>query len=162
MPDDTPAEVNTSPSRTKIASGSTLTSGKMRANRPVCRQCVVARLPLSRPACARMNEPVQTDAKRRVRPGTVLSASMSGIDRPPDQRVTARDHDGVDGFEGREGTRHSESGADRRGHIASVYRCDFERIACAEPIGFGEHLGGTRNVQQFHAVEDDDHHHTSC
>ena len=32
MPDDTPAEVKMSPSRTKIASGSTVISGKARAN----------------------------------------------------------------------------------------------------------------------------------
>jgi hypothetical protein len=38
---------------------------------------VVARRPLSRPASARMNDPVQTDARRRVRPATDLTAATS-------------------------------------------------------------------------------------
>lgn len=77
MPDDTPAEVNTSPSRTKIASGSTPTSGNARAMRAVWRQCVVARLPSSSPACARTNEPVHTDASRRVRSRSACTSAGS-------------------------------------------------------------------------------------
>ncbi len=75
MPDEMPAEVKMSPSRTKIASGSTVTSGKARANNRVSCQCVVARRPLSTPACARMNDPVQMDASRRVRADTERMAS---------------------------------------------------------------------------------------
>ena len=77
MPDGTPADVKTSPSRTKIASGSTMMSGKARASNRVSRQCVVARRPLSRPACARMKDPVQMDPRRRVRPAIDLTAATS-------------------------------------------------------------------------------------
>ena len=77
MPDDTPAEVKTSPSRTKIASGSTVMSGNARANNPTSCQCVVARRPLRRPACARTNDPVQIEASRRVRPAIDVTASTS-------------------------------------------------------------------------------------
>ena len=79
MPDDTPAEVKTSPSRTLIASGSTVISGKARANNPASCQCVVARRPLSRPACPRMNDPVQIEARRRVRAASdFIAATSSG------------------------------------------------------------------------------------
>src|SRR3954452_6320343 len=40
--------------------------GNRLANRSRCRQCVVARLPSSRPAVARANEPAQIDAVRRA------------------------------------------------------------------------------------------------
>src|SRR5205823_4914750 len=48
-----PAEVRMKPSlSTKRTSGSTCTSGNRRARSPVSSQCVVARLPSSRPAAA--------------------------------------------------------------------------------------------------------------
>lgn len=50
MPAVTPAEVAIGPSRTKIGSGSTWTSGYRRANVPQTRQWVVARRPASSPA----------------------------------------------------------------------------------------------------------------
>ena len=73
-----------SPSRTKIASGSTLIRGKARDSRPVCRQWVVARRPSSIPVCAKMNDPVQIDAIRRVRGRRSATAATSrgSIGRP--------------------------------------------------------------------------------
>ena len=68
MPAVTPADVHTLPSRTKIGSGSTVTSGySAREVRRTTTQCVVARFPSSRPAAASTNVPVHTDATRRLR-----------------------------------------------------------------------------------------------
>jgi len=51
-----------SPSRVKIGSGSTRTSGYWPCSSPAEAQCVVARRPSSRPAAASRNAPVHTDA----------------------------------------------------------------------------------------------------
>lgn len=64
MPAVTPADVYTVPSRTKIASGSTVTPECRRARVAACRQCVTARRPSSSPARASRNAPVHTDAVR--------------------------------------------------------------------------------------------------
>ena len=77
MPADTPADVKMSPSRTKITSGSTVIGGKARDSRPRCRQWVVARWPSSIPVCAKMNDPVQIDAIRRVRGRKSATAATS-------------------------------------------------------------------------------------
>ena len=106
----------------------------------MCRQCVVARRPLSSPACAKMNEPER------------------GINRPSDQIVAAGDHDDVGGVDGRNAAGDRKPRSYRRRHIAPVDRCELERIICAEPVGFGEDLSRSRRVQQLYAVEDDHHH----
>jgi len=65
MPEATPAEVMT-PSSTKRASRSTVTSFASEARRPKAPQWVVPRRPSRRPARARSRAPVQTDAVRRA------------------------------------------------------------------------------------------------
>jgi hypothetical protein len=67
MPDVTPAEVQTLPSRTKIGVGSTLSSGWRRASSSVEAQWVVTVFPSSRPAPARRKEPEHTDVTLRER-----------------------------------------------------------------------------------------------
>ncbi len=61
----TPADDHTRPSRTKIASGSTLTFGWRVARREVCIQWVAARLPSRTPAAASMKLPTHTEHTRR-------------------------------------------------------------------------------------------------
>ena len=76
MPAVIPAEVHTSPSRTKMASGSTVIVGKRSASSSQLFQCVVARLPSSRPAAASTNAPLHTDAVRRARRAACRIASI--------------------------------------------------------------------------------------
>ncbi len=66
MPAVTPAEVHTRPSRRKIGSQSTRTSGCSRASCSSRAQCVVTRRPSSRPAAASRNTPLHTEATRRA------------------------------------------------------------------------------------------------
>ncbi len=66
MPEVTPAEVHTRPSRTKIGSQSTRTSGCSRASCSSRAQCVVTRRPSSSPAAASRNTPLHTEATRRA------------------------------------------------------------------------------------------------
>lgn len=51
-----------------------------------------------------------------------------------------------------------DNGVELRTVEMDVDRCDLERIVCAEPVGLGEDLSGSRRVQQLYAVEDTDHH----
>lgn len=88
MPAVTPAEVAIGPSRTKIGSGSTWTSGYRRANVPQTRQWVVARRPASSPASARTNAPLHTDTTRRARSACArshrtITGSVSRVPSPP-------------------------------------------------------------------------------
>jgi len=73
----TPADVQIWPCSMKIALRSTSTRGNARASASHADQCVVARLPSSRPAAARMNEPLHTDAMRRVVGATCCSQPSS-------------------------------------------------------------------------------------
>ena len=82
MPAVTPAEVITSPSRTKIGSGSTSTSGWRRASSAHHAQWVVARRPSSSPARASRKAPVQTDATRRERAAAARSQPTSRSSSP--------------------------------------------------------------------------------
>src|SRR5581483_5991057 len=66
IPVVTPAEVQTEPSRTKIASRSTSMRGYERASRSQEAQCVAARLPSRMPARAMMKAPSQIDPIRRT------------------------------------------------------------------------------------------------
>ena len=63
-PAEAPAEVTIRPSSTNSTSGFTLTVGYRLASSPAASQWVVARLPSSSPAAARMNVPEQIDATR--------------------------------------------------------------------------------------------------
>jgi hypothetical protein len=67
MPEVTPAEVQTRPSRRWIASAWTSTPGYSRASARAHRQWVVAVRRSSRPAAASRNAPVHTDATRCAR-----------------------------------------------------------------------------------------------
>ena len=73
-----------SPSRTYMASGSTLIRGNARDSSPVCRQWVVARRPSSSPACAKMKAPVQIDVILRVRwcNAFTVATSCGSMGRP--------------------------------------------------------------------------------
>ncbi len=70
IPAVTPADVVIRPCRTKIASGTTSTSGCSSASRRQYAQCVVARPPASRPASASTTAPVHTPATRRAVPAS--------------------------------------------------------------------------------------------
>ena len=67
MPAVTPAEVHTLPSRMKIGSGSTVTSGNSCARRAHVAQWVVALRPSSSPARASKKAPEHTEVTRRDR-----------------------------------------------------------------------------------------------
>jgi hypothetical protein len=93
MPDVTPAEVQTSPSCTKIGFGSTSTSGWRRASSAQEDQWVVARLPSSSPARANRKLPEQTEVTRRERRAAEriqrirsLSSTASWTPKPPATR----------------------------------------------------------------------------
>ena len=94
----TPAEVNSVPSRTKIASGSTVIAGYARPSSPACRQWVVARRPSSSPAAARTKAPVQIE---QTRPDRAASA-RDGVAAAPasigcvGEHVTAGDQQRVE------------------------------------------------------------------
>jgi hypothetical protein len=81
MPAVTPADVQTSPSRTKIGSGSTFTPGYRAASASQESQCVVARRPSRRPASASRKAPEQTDAVRRASREAAPIQSMSARSR---------------------------------------------------------------------------------
>src|SRR5580692_1508716 len=66
MPAVTPADVQTEPSRTKIGSDSTRTSGYRLASSAQYDQWVAARRPSRTPDAASRNAPVQTEATRRA------------------------------------------------------------------------------------------------
>ena len=94
MPEVTPAEVQTLPSRTKIGLGSTLSSGWRRASSAVDAQCVVTVLPSSRPARASRNEPEHTEVTRRERRAAlriqrISSASFSASATPNPPATTS-------------------------------------------------------------------------
>jgi hypothetical protein len=61
MPMLTPADVHSLPSTPWSASASPVSAGKRAASRAQLAQWVATRLPLSRPAQASTNTPVQTD-----------------------------------------------------------------------------------------------------
>src|SRR6202044_1673487 len=92
MPAVTPAEVARSPSLMKIGSGSTVTSGYWAARSAQRSQWVVTVRPVSSPASASRNAPVQTDASRSAfgalrrsqptRSGARRRAPGSGTPRP--------------------------------------------------------------------------------
>ena len=88
MPAVTPAEVATFPSRTKIGSGRTVTSGYRAASPAQLAQCVVACRPASRPASASRNAPVQTATIRSApapvrRSQPITSGTGSRVPGPP-------------------------------------------------------------------------------
>jgi hypothetical protein len=76
MPAVTPADVHTSPSRTKIGSVSTVTAGYCSASAAQLDQWVTARRPSSRPASASRNAPLHTEATRRERPAAAAIQSI--------------------------------------------------------------------------------------
>jgi hypothetical protein len=73
-----PAEVNTSPSPTKIGPRSTVALGNRWARSSRNCQCVVARRPSSRPTAPSRNAPAQTDITRRLRVAPPRSAASNG------------------------------------------------------------------------------------
>ena len=88
-------------------------------------QCVVARRPLSSPAAASRNAPVQTPATRRERPAASRSAREEAL------VVLEREHPGAAGHhqrvdraahrvEGRVGHEAHGRGAERRGSGAAI------------------------------------------
>ena len=87
IPAEMPAEVRTPPSSTTCSSSTTVTAGNHARISPRTRQCVVARLPSSRPALPRSSEPVQTEASvgtARPRSATqAISASFAISRRVP-------------------------------------------------------------------------------
>ncbi len=85
IPAVTPAEVTNSPSRTKIGSASTSTSGKAAASASQYAQWVTARRPSSSPAAASTKDPEQTPAVRRAAPESRRTSASSGLvgDRGP-------------------------------------------------------------------------------
>jgi hypothetical protein len=94
MPAVTPAEVAIGPSRTKIGSGSTSTSGNLRARVPQTAQWVVTRRPLSSPASASRNAPEQTDMTRGTdlpwrRSQATTSGSVVRVPSPPGTTTVA-------------------------------------------------------------------------
>lgn len=78
MPEVTPADVATFPSRTKMGSGSTVTAGCSRASRSQNAQWVVTRRPSRSPARASSMAPVQTDTSRSARGACAASQRVSG------------------------------------------------------------------------------------
>ena len=76
MPAVTPPLVDVLPSRTKMASGSTVICGYSSARRSATSQWVVALLPCSRPQAARMNAPLHTLAMRADRAAAALTCFM--------------------------------------------------------------------------------------
>ena len=97
MPAVTPAEVQTWPSRTKMRSSSTSTSGYSRAMMSHTDQCVVARRPSSSPAAARISAPLHTDVTRRLRSVAPRSQSSRSASTMAAAVPVAAGHDeGVD------------------------------------------------------------------
>jgi hypothetical protein len=77
IPVVTPADVQTRPSRTKIASRSTSIRGYERPRRSHDDQCVAARLPSRMPARATMKAPSHTEPMRRTTRDARTSQPMS-------------------------------------------------------------------------------------
>lgn len=80
IPVVTAAEDHTEPSRTNIASGTTVTAGWLWASSWACFQCVVARRPSRMPAAASRKLPMQTEHTR----GSLVRFSDGPADRTPD------------------------------------------------------------------------------
>ena len=88
-PDATPADVRTEPSSTNRTPGSTSISGYRRASSPAHCQCVVARLPSSRPAAASVKAPTHIAAIR---------APLSAAARSARNRLAGQALRGIGGF----------------------------------------------------------------
>ena len=94
MPAVVPADVQISPSRTKMRSGSSVTCGYRRRQWSVLFQCVVARRPSSRPASARRKVPEQTLVMRRafarLSHATIFSAAATERTISPPDTMSIR------------------------------------------------------------------------
>ena len=158
IPAVTPADVTTSPSRTKIGSASTRTSGYRSASRSQLAQCVVARRPSSRPAWRKQERP-GADARDPLRPAAPGS-------RPP-RRARGR---GAPRGRRRRARPASRSGpvlADRAvgpqaqpaaaADVAAVGRQQAQlRLRAGDQPGRVEDLPGTGDVEDLEALEADE------
>ena len=161
MPEVTPAEVQTSPSRTKIGLGSTLSSGWRRASSAVEAQWVVTVRPSSSPARASRKAPEQTEVTRRERRAAlriqrIRPASSSALATPkppattsvsigPRQRAVV-----VLGSE----PVTAGAGRDRPGLLGD--HLDRVGAAAGEGVRAGEHLRRPDHVQRLDPREGED------
>jgi hypothetical protein len=115
---------------------------------------------------SRQRQDERTRAHRCQAPGpgrhSLERFDECGIDQLSDEIVTAGHHDGISGADRRNGAGDSEAVP-----IEVITSCPStdaisSDIVRAEPVGFGEHLGRSSRIQQLHAIEDNDRHHTRC
>ena len=78
------------------------------------------------------------------------------VDGPADQLVAAGHDCGIGEFDGIDARRHREARSDRCLHVGAVDGRHHQPVGRAEAVRLGEDLGGSRDVEQLHAVEYDD------
>ena len=161
IPAVTPAEVATLPSRTKIRSGSTVTSGCARPGRSTTPSASSRGGRRAGPAVASSSAPVQTDVTLRARPAsramcrtTAASSTAACTPKPP---ATSSVSSGPRAdFERHVGL---QPQAAARTHLPRAGRGQLDVVAAAGQLrGAVEDLRRPGSVEHLEALERDDEH----